>query len=584
VYFSLDSREQSAFEGIRTLTAKVYFILQVGYFKAKRQFFVFDLHSLADDVTFVLRRYFPDVAVLSEITISKPTRLAQQDEILRLMDYQLCSKAWKRKLEDKANVLVIVYTKPLYVFKELVTFLEYHRVVLPGYTFLQEMIGKAMTGERHRLEKAVLEDISEPERVQLDHLLTAEESLYQLTLLKHEPKDFSHQEIQKEVERRAMLSALYRLASRFVPSLGISNENIKYYASLVSYYTVQKLRQLHRDTRHAYLLCFISYRYQMANDNLVNTFLYHMGKFIDQAKRAANEQIGMERLEANRHLADAGKILGLFTDEAIPEEMMFGAVKRKAFAILDEEKFALVSQYLRKVTRDETAYEWQQYARIALKFKLHIRHLFAAIPFESQTKDDPLLKAVAFLKDAFGKGKSPRDYSQKAIPKACIPERLKKYLYETKEIPWYGKTKKRRVLNVDKYEFLIYKLIKKGVDAGDIFIRDSRNFKSFEDDVISDALWQQKDTLIKNLDLPFLHEPIEKTLDNLERELEATIQRVNDRIDNGQNADIKVTGNGEHRRWRLPYRSEAEPIDHPFFAQLPQMSIIDVMLFTGSLR
>ena len=112
VYFSLDSREQSAFGGIRTLTAKVYFILQVGYFKAKRQFFVFDLHSVADDVTFVLRRYFPDVAVFSEITISKPTRLAQQDEILRLMDYQLCSKAWKRKLEDKANVLVIVYTKP----------------------------------------------------------------------------------------------------------------------------------------------------------------------------------------------------------------------------------------------------------------------------------------------------------------------------------------------------------------------------------------------------------------------------------------------------------------------------------------
>ena len=33
---------------------------------------------------------------------------------------------------------------------------------------------------------------------------------------------------------------------------------------------------------------------------------------------------------------------------------------------------------------------------------------------------------------------------------------IAKYLYEIKTIPWYGKTKKRRVLNVDKYEFLIY--------------------------------------------------------------------------------------------------------------------------------
>jgi hypothetical protein len=297
-YFSLDLREQPALDRIRHLTAKIYFLLQLGYFKAKRQFFVFELHAVADDVAYILRRYFPDAPSLSDTIISKPTRLAQQDEILRLMDYQLCSQEWKRKLEEKANALVVVYTKPVYLFKELITFLEYHRVVLPGYSYLQETIGRAMTGERNRLEQAVLEGIPEPERVRLDTLLTAEESLYHLTLLKHEPKDFSHQEVQKEVARRAMLADLYQLARRFLPTLGISNENIKYYASLVSYYTVQKLHQLHRETRHAYWLCFIFYRYQMVNDNLVNTFLYHMGRFVDQAEKAAKDQIGQERLES----------------------------------------------------------------------------------------------------------------------------------------------------------------------------------------------------------------------------------------------------------------------------------------------
>jgi hypothetical protein len=102
----------------------------------------------------------------------------------------------------------------------------------------------------------------------LDNLLTAEENLYQLTLLKHEPKDFSYQEVQKEVEKRTLLTNLYQLATRFLPTLHISNENIKYYASLVSYYTVQKLNQFHREMRHVYLLCFIAYRYQMVNDNL----------------------------------------------------------------------------------------------------------------------------------------------------------------------------------------------------------------------------------------------------------------------------------------------------------------------------
>ena len=102
------------------------------------------------------------------------------------------------------------------------------------------------------------------------------------------------------------------------------------------------------------MLCFISYRYQIVNDNLVNTFLYHVNKFIEEAKEAAKEQMAKERLEANQHLTDAGKILDLFTDETISDETIFGTVKQKAFTILDKEKFPLVSQYLTKAVLDET--------------------------------------------------------------------------------------------------------------------------------------------------------------------------------------------------------------------------------------
>src|SRR5467141_3633131 len=98
-------------------------------------------------------------------------------------------------------------------------------------------------------------------------------------------------------------------------------------------------------------------------------------------------------------------------------------------------KFPLVSQYLTKAVLDETAYEWQQYVRFSVRFKLHLRHLFLNIPFESQITDDPLLKAAAFLQEAFRRDKSLREYSQQAFPKACIPEKWKKYLYEIKTVP-----------------------------------------------------------------------------------------------------------------------------------------------------
>ncbi len=581
-YFSLDPREKQALDAFRTFAAKTYFILQLGYFKAKKQFFVFGIKTVADDATYILHRYFPTAAELSDPKISKPTRLAQQAEILRLLDYQMCSQEWKGKLQEKASQLVTIYIKPVYIFKELVNFLEYHRVVLPGYSFLQEkVIGRAITDERNRLEKTVLTGIPEEQRMQLDSLLLAEESLYQLTLIKREPKDFSYQEVQKEVEKRTILTDLYRLAMQFLPSLHISNENIKYYASLVSYYSVKDIKKMSREITHAYLLCFISYRYQTTNDNLVNTFLYHVGKFVDEAKKAAKDQMAQERMEANQYLTDAGRILALFTDETISEETRFGTIKERAFGILKKEQFALVSRYLTKATMDESAYEWQQYIRFSLKFKINLRHLFLTIPFESQTKDDPLLHAVTFLKEAFSKNTRLSQYSQKSFPQACIPEKWKKYLYETKTIPRNGKVKKCKILNVDKYEFLVYRLLKKGLDAGEIFIRDSRNFKSFEEDLINDEQWQQKETIIKNLNLPYLHKPIEEILASLETELEETIQRVNDRVLQGKNPDIKITGSGENTHWHLPYSNDEEPVDHALYSQLPQVGIAGVVNFAN---
>jgi TnpA family transposase len=580
VYFALDPPEKQQLDQLRNITAAVYFILQLGYFKAKKQFFVFGLYDVGDDVVYILHRYFPAVTKLPSMDVSKPTRLAQQTEILRLFDYRLCSQAWKRKLQEKAESLVTIYTKPVYVFKELLNFLEHYRIVLPGYSFLQEeVVGKAMTGERKRLEQAVIAGIPEEQRVKLDNLLTAEDSLYQLTLLKHEPKDFSYQEIHMEVGKRALLADLYQLATHFLPGLRISNENIKYYASLITYHPVREIKRMSREIAHPYLLCFISYRYQTVNDNLVNTFLHHVNKFIEDSQKRAREQMAEERLEGNRNLKNAGKVLALFTDESISDDTLFGTIKQRAFSLLAKDHFALVAHYLTKATLDETAYEWQQHVRFSLKFKLNLRQLFLHIPFASQTKDDPLLKAAAFLQEAFRKNKSPRDYSQKAFPKECIPEKWTKYLYEIKTIPWYGKTKKRKILNVDKYEFLIYKLLKKGLDAGDIFIRDSRNYKSLEEDLITEELWQQKDALIKSLNLPYVHLPIEEIIASKKAELETLLKRVNDRIRNGENPDIKITGTGESLRWHLVYHNDAEPVDHPLYSQLPQIGIVDLLLF-----
>lgn len=69
--------------------------------------------------------------------------------------------------------------------------------------------------------------------IQLDALLQADEQMYRISALKREPKDFSHNELKREVERRKFFQPLHEFAQTFLSLAGISKESGKYYASLV---------------------------------------------------------------------------------------------------------------------------------------------------------------------------------------------------------------------------------------------------------------------------------------------------------------------------------------------------------------
>ena len=45
----------------------------------------------------------------------------------------------------------MVSAKPMYIFRELMHYLAEHRIVLPGYTLLQDTVGQALTHEQERL-------------------------------------------------------------------------------------------------------------------------------------------------------------------------------------------------------------------------------------------------------------------------------------------------------------------------------------------------------------------------------------------------------------------------------------------------
>ena len=203
-YFALTPQERAVADGHYSLASRVLFILQAGYFKAKTLFFSFRIDEVADDVKHVLQQHYPrfhDAPLKS--AVFKQTRHAQQRKLLELYDYRACVGAERAALVAKADHVVRISAKPIFVFQALVQYLETHRVVAPGYSFLQDVVSRALGKERARLTSLLDARLDEATRKMLDRLYLERDAGYAVTPLKQDPKDFSRREMRREMRLAA---------------------------------------------------------------------------------------------------------------------------------------------------------------------------------------------------------------------------------------------------------------------------------------------------------------------------------------------------------------------------------------------
>jgi TnpA family transposase len=567
-YFALTQPEHELLASFRRAHVQLYFILQLGYFKAKQRFFTFTFADVPDDVTHIRERYFAPIRRLKLRPLNQRTILKQRQHILEVFQYRLCTPADRHQLLLRAQQAARISSKPVYVLREILHYLTEHRLINPGYTFLQEeIVGKALTLEEERLIRILQTHLTQTECLALDRLFDDTDGLSAITLLKRQPKDFSLGEMRREIARGDQLTSLYQLALRIVPQLAISNEGIKYYASLVSYYSVFRLQHLDAWVVYLYLLCFIIHRYQRLNDHLLTCFIHLIKQYHDEAKSTAKEQAYAYRMWSNQDLPKAGLILKLFTTNHAPD-IPFTAVQAKAFAMLDPRRLARVAEYIANEARvDETAFHWAHIEAMARRFKQHLRPIIRAVDLAALRVSAPILEAIQFLKTTFAHDRSLRQLDPADFPTYCLPVRDKRYLYDRDQAG-------HKALIPDRYEFLVYRLLRNGLEAGDLFCRDSVRFRSFEDDLIDAQLWKQhKEALLASTEISILLHPIQEQLSELERHLEARFVAVNQRIAAGENRHVQIKGKGKHKRWTLQYPMGSEPINHSVFENLRQVNI-----------
>lgn len=563
LFFTLTVPERKVVEQRRSVRTKIHLLLHLGYFRARQRFFRFDLSAVRDDVDYLRRRYFDNVTV-ADLAVSLHTRQRHIELILGLFRYRSCAHNERAMLQSHARHAVRVSSRPVYVLRELVDLLRRERVVLPGYTYLQDLVRDALAFERRRLAGALEGLMSAEQAKSIDRLLADDAGLHQITTIKRQPRDFTYQQLRREIERGQQLQDLFALAEHAIAQVELSAESVRYYASLIEYYTVYKLKRMDREAVRLYLLCFIHDRYQRLNDNLLGAFCSLLRRYVEEVDAATKEAIYRFKLQSSADIEQGAKVLALFVDPGIDGQTSFGKVRDTAHDLLPPERLKQLCSHLAgEGSIDEGAFEWHEVDAIMGKVKRNLRPLLRFLSLQGTAAHTRRLETLATMVAAFERGER---LPVLHVSTGLIPARLKRYLLEPSG-----------TIIRDRYEFMVYRQLRDGLEAGDLHCRDSARFRSFDDDLVDDETFDRRSELFPRHGLEIAARPLREQLEELRELVETRFESVNRRILSGENRFVRVQ-NGK-AVWERAVRSETPVSAEPFFNMVERLDIDTLLLF-----
>ncbi|MFL0937856.1 Tn3 family transposase [Vibrio parahaemolyticus] len=573
LFFAISQSEQETLAQYHNVRTRVYFILQLGYFKAKQQFFQFTFEEVADDTRFILKKFFDQAQSDNQWNggLSRDSLRSQKQAILELFEYQDWSTTIEPTVFAKLCELIRYFPKGHSALRQLLFYLDRQRIITPTYRKLQDMFSEAFAVEEARI-KPILQSISDYWCEQLSALIEHKDGLNQLTLLKADQKDFQYTAVKFEIEKAQSLEALYRFSEEFLPTLKISKNAIRYYADIVEQYAAYRLRRLGKYQQWLYALCFIFHRYQQITDNLIVTFLYHVRAIMDSAKAFAETEQLKHSSQVTVDFPKLAKFLKWFptrSQNLTPEEL-----NDMAYSILPKEQFTALADFLTGNTFDKTAAKWQYYASVSRLISLYLRPIMLAVPFSYYREDSHVMELIALIKTHYANGKSPNNLKIADDLGLTIPKHLQAYLKRKPEDEY---------LDPYRFEFFIYQKMYHLINRGKLCCNASVSYCDINHDLINDLLVDDIEKVAQEFGYPklpvYCESRLDEAMDALNQAWRSTTENI--RLEQNEGFQIKETTDGKFQ-WRLLY-DRSEKLDDSFFRTLPKTEIADVMMFIGEL-
>jgi hypothetical protein len=255
LFFNLSKDDYVLLNKYRTLRNQIYFIIQLGYFRATQQFYNFDLEEISEQVSSIYHRYFDEPESLNTL-VAKPYReiiKSQQAVILNLYEYRDWSSKFAPQIEIHLGELIKYYPKPEVATLELLKYFEQIKVVIPSYRVLQDIYSKVLARHEEKLNNLILA-IPEDIQKQLSKIIDKHHSdidtdpdcqnnskskneleeddnndiIIDLGNIRYDQKDFKYTALRLEIKKIQKIKPLYEFGKLFLPTLNISKNSISY--------------------------------------------------------------------------------------------------------------------------------------------------------------------------------------------------------------------------------------------------------------------------------------------------------------------------------------------------------------------
>ncbi|EGQ8057304.1 transposase [Vibrio alginolyticus] len=218
------------------------------------------------------------------------------------------------------------------------------------------------------------------------------------------------------------------------------------------------------------------------------------------------------------------------------------------------------------------ARRWEAVDIQVAHIRRNLRPLFCTLNFSSVTPNCPWLAALAWIKDIFSRKLQLSQRPLCECPNATLPTRLRVWLINQ------GPDGGSEQLNAGRYEFWLYRQIRKRLESGEIYLDDSLQHRHLSDELVS---VREKEKILTQMNIPFLREPITQQLKMLTDELHSQWAAFNKELKQGKLSHLTFDHEKQKLSWRkLDTIGQNDRVTE-FYSKLPCCELTDVFRFVN---